>query len=421
MPVRWRWWTGVLLWLGLLCGLTVHPGLAQAAVDPAGVSASAPYGSASPGQSALEQAGDSARAAAEQQLEQLPVQSIERFWHDLQAEYGGFLPDVPGGSIVRSILDSGGFNLHGIAAGVVRYFLHEVLDNAQLLGGILVLSVLAALLESMQAAFERQAVSQIAYFVVFLVLLVLAIGSFTEAVGTAKHAIQSMTDFMLATVPLVVTVMAASGSLVSAAFFQPLLLFAVHLISNVVFLFVFPLIFFAAVMEIVSALSPRYSLTRLAGLLRTGGVAILGLCLSAFLGVTAVEGLGKGVADGVALRTAKFAVSTFVPVVGKAVADAAETVASASLLVKNAIGAAGLVIVAFIALFPVLKILALSLIYHGSAALMQPLGDNPMVNCLAAIGKSMVLLFASVTAVALMFFFAICILLVSANLAVIMA
>jgi stage III sporulation protein AE len=421
MPVRWRWWTGVLLWFGLVCGLAVHPGLARAAVDPAGVSASAPLGSDAPGQSALAQAGNSARAAAEQQLDQLPVQSIDRFWHDLQAEYGGFLPDVPGGSIVRSILDSGGFNLHGIAAGVVRYFLHEVLDNAQLLGGILVLSVLAALLESMQAAFERQTVSQVAYFVVFLVLLVLAIGSFTEAVGTAKHAIQSMTDFMLATVPLVVTVMAASGSLVSAAFFQPLLLFAVHLISNVVFLFVFPLIFFAAVMDIVSALSPRYSLTRLAGLLRTGGVAVLGLCLSAFLGVTAVEGLGKGVADGVALRTAKFAVSTFVPVVGKAVSDAAETVASASLLVKNAIGAAGLVMVAFIALFPVLKILALSLIYHGSAALMQPLGDNPMVDCLGAIGKSMVLLFASVAAVALMFFFAICILLVSANLAVIMA
>jgi stage III sporulation protein AE len=198
-------------------------------------------------------------------------------------------------------------------------------------------------------------------------------------------------------------------------------LFAVHLISNIVFLFVFPLVFFSALLDIVSALSPRYQLTRLAGLLRTVGVATLGITLSVFLGITTVQGLGKGVADGVTLRTAKFAVSTFVPVIGKALSDAAETVASASMLVKNAVGMAGLVIVACIALFPALKILAMCVIYNGSAALMQPLGDTPMVACLGALSKSLILVFATVAAVALMFFMAICILLLSANLAVVMA
>ena len=94
--------------------------------------------------------------------------------------------------------------------------------------------------------------------------------------------------------------------------------------------------------------------------------------------------------------------------------------ASASLLVKNAVGIAGLIIIALIALFPALKILALSFIYNGSAALMQPLGDNPMISTLGAISKSMVLVFASVAAVALMFFISVSILLASANLAVVM-
>jgi stage III sporulation protein AE len=358
--------------------------------------------------------------AANQQLESLPTQSLEQFWQRLQQDYGGYLPNVSGNSLIHAVMASGGFNVNGLVHGLLSYFLREVFDNAELLGGILLLSVLAAMLESLQSAFERQTVSEVAYAMIFLVLLVMAIGSFTEAVGYARHAIQSMNDFMLATVPLVVALLAASGALASAAFFQPVLLFSVHLISNVVFLVVFPLIFFAAVLDIVSALSPRYKLTRLAGLLRTVGVAALGLALSAFIGVTSVQGLGKGIADGVALRTAKFTVSTFVPVIGKAVADAAETVASASLLVKNAVGIAGLVVIACIALFPALKILALSFIYNGSSALMQPLGDTPMVACLGALGKSLILVFASVAAVALMFFLTICILLVSANLAVVM-
>jgi stage III sporulation protein AE len=365
-------------------------------------------------------AQDTAKTAAERQLDDVPTGQLDKFWRDLQTEYGGYLPDLKGQNIVRSVLDGGGLSFHNVVAGVLRYFFAELFDNTRLLGGILVLAVLAAILESLQTAFERQAVSEVAYALIFLVLMVLAIGSFTEAIGAAKHAIQSMTNFMLATVPIVVALLAASGAIASAAFFQPVLVFSVHIISNVIFLVVFPLIFFAAVLDITSALSPRYKLSRLAGLLRSGGTLVLGVSLSAFIGISSVQGLGKGIADGVALRAAKFAVKNFVPVIGGALSDAAETVTSASLLVKNAVGIAGLIIVACIALFPALKILALSFIYNGSAALMQPLGESPMIGCLAALSKSLILVFASVAAVALMFFVAICILLASANLAVVM-
>jgi len=365
-------------------------------------------------------AGDaSLQQAADAQLGNVPTKKIEGFWGKLQQSYGGYLPDVSSNGLIKDIL-ANGFHFNAMVHGLIRYFFDEILHNVQLLGGILILSVLAAVLESIQSAFERQAVSDIAYAVIFLVLLVLAIGSFTEAIGYAKHAIQSMNEFMLATVPIVIALLAASGALASAAFYSPVMLFAIHFISNLVFLFVFPLIFFSAVLDITSALSPRYKLTRLAGLMRSVGVAVLGIAMSAFLGVTAVQGAGKGIADGVALRTIKFSVSTFVPVIGKAVSDAAETVASASLLVKNAVGIAGLVIVACIAVFPALKILAMSIIYSGSAALMQPLGDNPIIACLATLSKSLIYVFACVAAVALMFFVSICILLASANLAVMM-
>ncbi|WP_245632816.1 stage III sporulation protein AE [Alicyclobacillus kakegawensis] len=407
-----------------LAAMVLLLGLATS-VKPVVVHADAATEGNAPVQAGASEPSSSARQmlqrAAQEQLDDLPTESITKFWTQLEQEYGGYLPEASGTGLIRSILDNGGVNFRGFTAGLLHYFFHEVMGNLRILGSILILAVLAAVLESMQTAFERQVVSQVAYAMIFLVLMILAIGSFTQAMGYAQHAIHTMTDFMLATVPLAVTLLAASGAPASAAFFHPVLLFAVHLISNLVFLLVFPLIFFAAVLDIASALSPRYRLTRLAGLLRTVGVGVLGMSLTVFLGIASVQGLGRGIADGVALRTAKFAVGTFVPVIGKALSDAAETVVSASLLVKNAVGIAGLVIVACIAVFPALKILALAFIYNGSAALMQPLGDNPMIQCLGALSKSLILVFASVAAVALMFFMFICILLAAANVAVVMA
>lgn len=368
----------------------------------------------------LASASQSVQQAAEQQLDSLPTGVLQSFWSQIETQYGGYLPDVHSSSIVKQILDSGGWNVQGVVHGVLRYFFTEIFDNVELLGAILLLSVLAVVLQSMQSAFEQQTVSQVAYAVIFFVLIGLAIGSFTEAIGYARHAIQSMTDFMLATIPLVITLIAASGALASAAFFQPMLLFTIHIVSNVVYLIVFPLIFFAALLDLVSSLSPRYQLTRLAGLFRTVSIVVLGVSLTAFVGITTVEGIGKGLVDGVTMRTARFAVKAIVPVIGSALSDAVEAVTSASMLVKNAVGIAGLVIVTFLALFPAIKILVLSLIYGGSAALMQPLGDSAMVDTLAALSKSLILVFACVLVVAVMFFMAICILLLSANIAVVM-
>jgi stage III sporulation protein AE len=373
------------------------------------------------GQDAVDSARQALDKAAQEQVDKLPIQQIDQYWRDLEAKYGGYLPDLSGGSLVRAVLGNGEPSFRNITHGLFRYFFTELFDDAELLGGILILTVVAAVLESMQTAFERKNVSQVAYMVVFFVLMTLAMHSFVETMAAARHAIEMMNSFMLSTIPLTVALLAASGAFASAAFFEPVLIFSVHLISNVVYVVVFPLIFFSAILELTSTLSVRYQLTRLASLLRTVGMGLLGFCLTVFIGITTIQGVGKGIADGVVLRTLKFGVGTFVPVIGKAVSDAAETVLSASLLVKNAVGIAGLIILALIAVFPALKILAVSLIYGGSAALMQPLGETPMVACLSTLGKTLLLVFACVAAVGMMFFFAICILLATANLAVITA
>jgi len=174
------------------------------------------------------------------------------------------------------------------------------------------------------------------------------------------------------------------------------------------------------VLHIVSSLTDKYKVNQLANLLRNVSVGCLGVFVTVFLGVISIRGAGSAVADGVTIRTAKYIAGNFVPVVGRMFSDASETIIGASLLVKNAVGLAGVVILLILCAFPALKIMALALIYNVSAAVLQPLGDNPLITCLETIGKSLIYVFAALAVVGLMFFLAITILITAGNLSVMM-
>lgn len=353
------------------------------------------------------------------QLEQIDTESIEQFWHDIYEKYNGFLPgnDVP--SLFDLVLNTrGGLDIKGMLTGFLNYFFYEFVQNGKLLGTIVLLTVFCTVLHQMQTAFEYQAVSKVAYAIAYLVLIILAVNSFSVALDAAKSAISSMVHFMIALVPLVLTLLGAMGNLTTVAVFHPVIVFLVHVIGTTVYTVLFPLIFFSAVLGIVSAYTHQYPLTKLAKLMRNVSVSALGVFLTVFLGVVSAQGAATAVTDGVTLRTAKYVTGNFVPVVGGLFADAADTVVGASLLVKNAIGLSGVIVLLFISAFPALKILALALVYSVTGAVMQPLGDSPVIHCLDEIGKGLVLIFAAMMTVGLMFFIALTILVVSGNVSV---
>jgi stage III sporulation protein AE len=363
--------------------------------------------------------GGTSQGLVDKAVQNLDTSGLDKFWRDLVEQYGTFMPvhDTP--RLIDAI-KAEGFTLQGVLTGLIKFFFHEVFVNSKLLGTILVLTVLAAILETIHSAFERQNVSKIAYAVIYMVLIVLAVQSFLTATGYAKNAIGNMVDFMMASIPMVLALLASLGSFHAVAMMHPLIVFTVDSIADLIYYFIFPLVFFSAVLTIVSTLSERYKVTELAGFLRTTAIGLLGLFFSVFLGVMSVQGAAGAIADGVSIRAAKYASSTFIPVVGKMFADAADTVVGASLLIKNSVGIAGMVILLLMAAFPAIKIISLAMIFNLSAAVMQPLGHSPIISCLSTIGKTLILVFAALATVGLMFFLAVTIIIISGNLTVMM-
>ncbi|HLQ70752.1 MAG TPA: stage III sporulation protein AE, partial [Bacillota bacterium] len=166
----------------------------------------------------------------------------------------------------------------------------------------------------------------------------------------------------------------------------------------------------------ISTLNDQYKATHLADLLKSIGLGMLGVFITIFLGVMSVQGATSAIQDGIAMKTTKFITGNFIPVVGRTFTDATDTILSASLLLKNAVGIVGLIIIVLLALFPAIKIFVIAIIYRISAAILQPIGEGPIVTSLLVISKFIFYILACLLLMTFMFFMAIVIIVAASNL-----
>lgn len=315
-------------------------------------------------------------------------------------------------------LRQGNINLHPVEIGKTLLALlgKEVLESAPLIGKLLILAVLTAVLQQLQSAFSGE-VGKMAQILAYLVLMGIALATFQMAMNLASDSIQTMTGFMQTLLPVMMTMLVAMGNLTTAALFKPIVLGSLTFLATLIKTVALPLFFLAAVLKLFNHISSEFKLSRLAGLLEFTGKLSLGIILTVFIGVMAVQGVTGGVADGVVLRTAKYS-ADLIPVVGKFFKDAVELVVTSGLLLKNALGIVAIIALALICLGPVVKLVAMILVFKISSALIEPLGQKELADTLQEMSKSLIFIFASVASVAIMFFMAIAVVVGSGNLTV---
>lgn len=173
----------------------------------------------------------------------------------------------------------------------MKFVFHEFIVNGKLLGSLILLTIFSMFLQSLQNSFENSTISKVAYSIVFIVLIILALNSFHVAITYSNDAIESMIHFILALIPLLLALIASSGGVISAAFFHPVILFLMNTSGLIIKNVVLPLLFLSTLLSIVSVLSEHHKVTQLAQLIRNWSIGLLGLFLTVFLGVISVQGL----------------------------------------------------------------------------------------------------------------------------------
>lgn len=343
----------------------------------------------------------------QQLLETISTDHVNQFINKVNQELNGDLPLLTSDTIHKIATNGMHVSWQNMWQALIQNLFHEVTLNIHLMGKLLFLAVLCAVLKNLQSSFEQSGISILSYSVCFIFMSSIALTAFYNALKLASQTVEYMVGFMEALLPLLISLLAGVGALTSASLFTPLMLFVISSMSVIVKDIVLPLLFLTAALECLNYLSDTYRLSNLSGVLKQISMVVLGFSMVVFIGIITIQGAAGSIADGLALRTAKFATATFIPVVGKMFADTVELVMGASLLLKNAVGIFGVIAVFLICVFPIIKLLSLILVIKISGALVQPLGDEKMAKCLDAMGNNLLLVFGAVLTVALMFFLAI--------------
>ncbi len=293
-------------------------------------------------------------------------------------------PVTPGG-LINSLIDA----LFG-----------EITRSRALLAQIMTIAAAAGLLKLLE---RSGTAGEAAYFASYALMSAAVVRLLGETAGYGSEVIHTLCDFISKLAPVLMGLLAASGSVSAAAAFSPILSGAVYLFTLAVDKLITPLVYMRAILGIAGNISGKIQLGSFNKLIRSVTRWILTAMLTVFTSLCALYGFNAPVLDALGAKTAKFAIGTLVPVVGGLLADTMETVVGGTRILKNAVGSAGMICVVALAAAPVIKVWVILFLLRLCAALAEPICDRRMSAMLADAAESVGTVF-SVMLTAVMLF-----------------
>ena len=214
------------------------------------------------------------------------------------------------------------------------------------------------------------------------------------------------------------TLLTALGGSVSVGIYQPAIALLGNLFVSLITYFLLPLFIFSIVFSIVGNLSNGTRLDKFVSFLQSLFKWCIGLSFTIFLGFVSIQGVMAGAVDGLSIRTAKYAIKSYVPIVGGYVSDGLGIIMASSSLIKNAVGGVGLFLLLSTIVSPILNIAIFMLALKFMAGIIEPIGDKKISNFISDLAKSMSMLIALLVAVAFMYVVLTGLVMCSANLVV---
>lgn len=272
--------------------------------------------------------------------------------------------------------------------------------------GVLLRFVVIALISGFVNAMGEAGVNglrDIAGFASQAAAIVVVLGVYLPLLDTANNAVTQTSEFIELCFPALLTLLTATGSVGAAGVFQPAMAMLTGGVALVLQRAVLPLILAGSVLALLNNITGRVQLKHLSGLTKSAAKWTMGMLFTLYFGITSLQGMTASAFDSVTVRTAKYAADKMIPIVGGAVSGMVDTVLGCSVLVKNAAGAAAILIAFAIVCEPLLKILAGVFAFRIAAAVTEPVADARLPQMMTALSDMLTYLFAVTLVLALLF------------------
>lgn len=263
----------------------------------------------------------------------------------------------------------------------------QLVNGLTVLGSVLAIVIIHSILKSVSESLKNDTISKLIYYVQYILIVTIIMMNFSDIVQVVKDTCNNLVGFMNILIPLLISLMIYTGSITTSGILEPIILFLINFIGNIIQTIIIPIVLIFTSLIVISKISDNVQIDKLSKFLKSGVVWFFGIILTIFVGVISLEGTLSSSVDGITAKTTKAVVSSAVPVVGKILGDAVDTVLGCGIILKNAVGLIGVIVVIGICIIPILKLGILTIAYKLMSAICEPIADKNITSLLDQIGE----------------------------------
>ncbi len=243
----------------------------------------------------------------------------------------------------------------------------------------------------------------------------ITVAAMSEVLTRTLDLLSAASVFITAFIPIFAGILAVMGKATAATAANTVTLAATQLFSQLSVNFLAPLCGTVMGLSITGAIHPQLDVSRIGELIKKGVVWVLGLLMTVFMSILSAQTFVTNSADSMLIRTAKFAVSSGVPIVGGTISDAVYTVHGSLMLIKSSVGIYGIIAVAVIILPTLINVSYYRLAVAAAEALADIMGVKELASLMKACGGVMSIITAVIVCFLLLNTFAAVIMLSISN------
>ena len=278
----------------------------------------------------------------------------------------------------------------------------EVKETCRIIGSVLAIIVIHSILKSLSENLENDNISKLIYYVQYILIATIVMANFTQIIQTIRETVINLVGFINLLIPLLTSLMLFTGSITTTSMVQPVILIGVNIVGNLIQNVLIPIVLVIASFSIISKISDKVQIDKITKFMKSGVVWALGIILTIFVSVVSLEGTLSSSVDGVSAKTAKAVVSSAIPIVGKILGDAVDSVLGCGIILKNSVGILGVIIILTICIVPILKLSFMTILYKLLSAICQPIADKKILELLDQIGDVFKILLAILASIAVL-------------------
>lgn len=300
-------------------------------------------------------------------------------------------------------------------ASIFSIFLDLILKYLPLLSLIIAIGVISNLLSGIKSKFNEKSTSSLIHLVCFLAVVILMISMITNLATVSSNSINNMVGQMNALFPILLTLMVGIGANASVGVFQPIVAIISTYVADFFTYLILPLFMVSFVFNIIINLSDNIKLDKFSSFISSLFKWCVGLVFTLFFAVFTIQGISAGTFDSLSIRTTKYTIKSYIPIMGGYLSDGMDLILSSTILIKNAVGLVGVLMIITTILSPLLEIVVFSLLLKLVSAILQPMGNNKTSNFLMSTSKSITMLSTCIIAVGFMYLISIGLVMTTSN------